>query len=90
MESQDCWLPHATTINNKERLIRLFIFKAGPQLGEQKGAAPPKQKFRHPKLPNKPTQTPFILAAVQRTRRKVDQFGAMTFFLEINWKVGKN
>ena len=45
-----------------------------------KGAVPPKQKFRFPKLLSMPTQTPFSLAAVSRW---------WIFFLEINRELGE-
>ena len=59
----------------------------------KRGRQPPKQKFLPPKQPSMSTQTSLTLAAVsrsemvsfsigdqQRTRRKVHQFGAMSFF----------
>ena len=62
----------------------------------QKGAAPLKQKFLPPNCPACLPKLPFALRQFQgdifffgnqqRTRRKVDQFGAMTFFFEISGK----
>ena len=57
-----------------QRKMRNLIFliceaqrNSGPQLGGQKGEAPPKQKFcPPPKLLSMPTQTPISLAAVLR------------------------
>ena len=74
----------------------------GPQLQGAKGGGALLNKNLPPtKLPSMPTQTSLSLAAVsrwwlfcgnqQRTRRKVDQIGAMTFvFLQINRELGEN
>ena len=68
-----------------------LLVASGPQLGGVKrGRRPPKQKFRPLNLPACPPKLPLpsrlfekealLIGNQQRTRRKVDQYGPITFF----------